>query len=132
MPITLITGPANSGKAELAMEAVRRHMAHGADPLLVVPTRADADHYLRELAGDGTAMGLRVERFSGLIGETVRRAGIREPLLTGIAHDRLVEAVAVRAGVAATPGMVTALAGLIAELQVRRVTPARLGQALSQ
>jgi ATP-dependent helicase/DNAse subunit B len=132
MPITLITGPANSGKAELAMEAVRRHMAHGADPLLVVPTRADADHYLRELAGEGTAMGLRVERFSGLIGEAVRRAGIREPVLTGIAHGRLVEVLAVRAGVAATPGMVTALAGLIAELQVRRVTPARLGQALSQ
>ncbi len=132
MPITLITGPANSGKAELALEAVRRHMAHGADPLLVVPTRADADHYLRELAGQGAAMGVRVERFSGLIGEAVRRAGIREPVLAGIARERLVHALALRTGVAATPGMVSALAGLLAELQVRRVTPARLVQALSQ
>src|SRR5436190_124954 len=41
MPITLITGPANAGKAQLAMEAVKRHVAHGREPLLVVPTRAD-------------------------------------------------------------------------------------------
>ena len=76
MPITLITGPANAGKASVVMDAVRRHLAHGAEPLLVVPTRADADHYLRELAGDGAAMGVRVERFAGLIGEAVRvRAG---------------------------------------------------------
>ena len=50
MPITLVTGPANSGKAQVVMEAVRRHLAHGEEPLLVVPTRADVEHYLRELA----------------------------------------------------------------------------------
>ena len=53
MPITLITGPANAGKAQVVMDAVRRHVAHGEEPLLVVPTRADAEHYLRELAGGG-------------------------------------------------------------------------------
>ena len=53
MPITLITGPANAGKARLVMDAVRRDLAHGLEPLLVVPTRADAEHYLRELAADG-------------------------------------------------------------------------------
>lgn len=132
MPITLITGPANSGKAELAMDAVRRHMAHGEDPLLVVPTRADADHYLRELAGEGAAMGVRLERFAGLLSEAVRRAGVREPVLAGIARERLLEALAARAGVPATPGFVAALAAMLAELEVRRVTPARLGQALSQ
>ena len=42
LSITLITGPANAGKAQLAMDAVRRHIAHGEEPLLVVPTRADA------------------------------------------------------------------------------------------
>ena len=51
MPITLITGPANAGKAELILDGVRRHVAHGEEPLLVVPTGADAEHYLRELAG---------------------------------------------------------------------------------
>jgi ATP-dependent helicase/DNAse subunit B len=132
MPITLITGPANSGKAELAIDAVRRHMAHGEEPLLVVPTRADADHYLRELAADGTAMGVRVERFAGLLNEAVRRAGVREQMLTKLARERLLEALAARAGVPVTPGFVTALGAMLAELQVRRVTPARLGQALSQ
>ena len=60
MPITLITGPANAGKAQVVMDAVRAHLAHGEEPLLVVPTRADAEHYLRELAGEGAAMGVRV------------------------------------------------------------------------
>ncbi len=38
------------------MDAVRRHAAHGEEPLLVVPTRADAEHYLRELAGAGAML----------------------------------------------------------------------------
>ncbi len=131
MPITLITGPANSGKAELVMDGVRRHLAHGQEPLLVVPTRADADHYLRELAGDGTSMGVRVERFAGLIAEAVHCAGVGEPLLARLARERVLEALAEHAGVPATPGFVHALAELLSELQVRRVTPASLGQALS-
>ncbi len=81
MPITLITGPANAGKAQVVLNAVRRHVAHGAEPLLIVPTRADAELYLRELAGGQAAMGVRVERFAGLIGEAVRRAGIGEAVL---------------------------------------------------
>jgi ATP-dependent helicase/DNAse subunit B len=131
MPITLITGPANAGKAELVMDAVRRHLAHGAEPLLVVPTRADADHYLRELAGDGTAMGVRVERFAGLIGEAVTRAGVSEPLLGGAARERVLETLAARVGMARSPGVVHALAEVLAELQVRRVTPVAFTQALS-
>ena len=130
MSITLITGPANAGKAELVMEAVRRHLAHGEEPLLVVPTRADAEPYLRELAGDGAAMGVRVERFAGLIGEAVRRAGIGEAVLGAIARERVLEAIAARAGAPSAPGFVRALGDILAELQVRRVTPARLSQAL--
>jgi ATP-dependent helicase/DNAse subunit B len=130
MPITLITGPANAGKAELVMDAVHRHLAHGAEPLLVVPTRADCDHYLRELAGEGAAMGVRVERFAGLIGEAVTRAGVREPLLGSVARERVLEMLAARVGVAQTPGVVHALVELVAELQVRRVSPAVLTQAL--
>jgi ATP-dependent helicase/DNAse subunit B len=131
MPIALITGPANAGKAELVMDAVRRHVAHGEEPLLVVPTRADAEQYLRELAGEGTAMGVRVERFAGLIGEAVRRAGVGEPLLGAVARERMLEAIAARAGAPSAPGFVRALADVIDELQVRRVSPARLGQAFA-
>jgi len=120
------------------MDAVRRHVAHGEEPLLVVPTRADAEHYQRELAGTGAALGVRVERFAGLIAEAVRRAGLDEPVLGAVARERMLEAIAGRAGgadapagISVAPGFVRALGEMFAELQVRRVTPARLSQALS-
>ncbi len=131
MAITLITGPANAGKAQVVMDGVRAHLARGEEPLLVVPTRADAEHYLRELAGAGSALGARVELFDGLIGEAVRRAGVAEPLLGEGARRRALAALAGRVqGGPGAAGFVSALAGVIAELQVRRVTPARLSQAL--
>ena len=133
MTITLITGPANAGKAQVVMDAVRRELAHGHEPLLVVPTRADAEHYLRELAGDGVVMGARVERFEGLIEEVVGRADVQEPTLTGMARERVIAAILERAGAErATPGHVRGLGALFADLQVRRVSPARLRQALAQ
>jgi ATP-dependent helicase/DNAse subunit B len=132
MPITLITGPANAGKAELVMDAVRRHLAHGEEPLLIVPTRADVEHYLRELAGERAAIGVRVERFAALIGEAVRRSGVSEPVLGAAARERVLEALASRAGAPpVAPGFVRVLADLLAELQVRRVTPARLRGAVT-
>ncbi|HEV7585429.1 MAG TPA: PD-(D/E)XK nuclease family protein, partial [Solirubrobacteraceae bacterium] len=131
MSITLVTGPANSGKAQVLLDAVRRHLAHGEEPLLVLPTRADAEHYLRELAGDQTAMGVRVERFAGLTAEAVRRAGVSEPVLGAFARERLLATLASRSGLTAAPGLLRALGELFAELQARRVTPARLKAALA-
>jgi len=61
-----------------------------------VPTRADAEHYLRELAGDRVTMGVRVERFAGLTAEIVQRAGAREAVLGSIARERLLAALAER------------------------------------
>ena len=89
MPITLITGPANAGKAREVLGAVRGHLAHGEEPLLVVPTRADVERYRRELALEGAVLGARVERFEGLIGEVVRRAGVSEPVLGRVARERV-------------------------------------------
>ncbi len=131
MPITLITGPANAGKAELVLDAVRKHSAREQDPLLVVPTRADAEHYLRELAGDGVTMGVRVERFAGLTAEIVQRAGAGEAVLGRLGRERLLAALAERElAIAAGPGFVRALSELFAELRTRRVSPARLIAAL--
>jgi ATP-dependent helicase/DNAse subunit B len=131
MPITLITGPANAGKAELVLDAVRRHSAQEQDPLLVVPTRADAEHYLRELAGESVAMGVRVERFAGLTAETVRRAGLGQPVLGGLARERLLRALAEQElSASAGPGFVRTLSELLGELRTRRVSPARLVGAL--
>ncbi|HEY2397373.1 MAG TPA: PD-(D/E)XK nuclease family protein [Solirubrobacteraceae bacterium] len=132
MSITLVTGPANSGKAHVLLDAVRRQLAHGEEPLLVVPTRADVEHYLRELAGEQAAIGVRVERFAGLIAEAVRRAGIGEPILGGLARERLLATLASRSGsLTVAPGLVRALGELVSELQVRRVTPQRFRAALA-
>jgi ATP-dependent helicase/DNAse subunit B len=133
VPITLITGPANAGKAQAVLEAVRREIAHDREPLLIVPTRADAEHYLRELAGDGVAMGVRVQRFNGLIEEVVRRAGVSEPVLGRFARERLIATLLERdPAMRPSPGLVHAVGALVAELQVRRVGPARLSQAFAR
>ncbi len=89
MPITLITGPANAGKAQLVMEALRAHLARGDEPLLVVPTRVDAEHYLRELAGEGGGARRARGALRGLIAELIRRAGVREPVLGALAREQL-------------------------------------------
>jgi ATP-dependent helicase/DNAse subunit B len=130
MPITLITGPANAGKAELVMDSIRRQLARGHEPLLVVPTRADVAHYKRELAGESAAMGVQVERFGGLIGAAIRAAKEGSSVLGALARQRMLAVIAQRegadlfAGVSASfPG---ALARFVAELQERGVTPARL------
>jgi ATP-dependent helicase/DNAse subunit B len=142
VPITLITGPANAGKAREVLSGVRRHLAHGEEPLLVVPTRVDVERYRRELAHEGVVLGARVERFEGLIGEIVRRARISEPVLGRVARERVLAAISrgpananggdpAAAGRArSTPGFVSALATIVGELEVQRVTPGRLQEAL--
>ncbi|MBA3809397.1 MAG: hypothetical protein H0X28_13555, partial [Solirubrobacterales bacterium] len=130
MPIVLISGPANAGKAQLVLDAVRVSLARGEEPLLIVPTRIDVEHYLRELAGERVALGARVEHFDGLIEEAVRRAGVREQALGSLARERVLDALTTQVARAPTAGMVRALSELIAELRVRRVSPANLTRAL--
>jgi ATP-dependent helicase/DNAse subunit B len=132
VPITLVTGPANAAKAEVVLDAMRRHLAHGDEPLLVVPTRADADLYTRELAGEGAVVGARVERFGGLIEQVVARGGAAGEALRGFAREAVLRALAARRGMDAGPGFLQALAELVAELETRRVTPARFAAALAR
>ncbi len=98
--------------------AVRAHLAHGEEPLLIVPTAVDAEAYRRELAGEGAVMGVRVERFDGLIGEAVRRAGVARPLLGGLARERVLVALLERHGIPAAPRVRACARGLLGELQV--------------
>jgi RecB family exonuclease len=137
VPITLLSGPANAGKAQAVLETVRAHIARGEQPLLVVPTRADVDRYVRELAGEGTLMGARVMRFEGLLYEVVRRAGLGGEVVAGRARERLLARAAREAGLAEAgdeplaPGLARAARELIAELHVARVSPARFTRALA-
>jgi hypothetical protein len=144
MPITLITGPANAGKAGVVMDALHAHRARGDRPLLVVPTHADVEHYRlelvraqpaltgrAELAVGGSGLGARVVRFQGLLAEVLRRAGSAERPLGRLARERTLAA-ALR-GVSREPptaGVLHSLAALVGELEVDRVTPARLRGAL--
>jgi ATP-dependent helicase/DNAse subunit B len=129
MSISLVTGPANAGKARVVMEAVRAHVARGEDPLLIVPTAADRSRYRRELAEGGLALGVLVERFEGLLAEVLARTekigrSVSTPLGT-LARERVLARLAdVR------PGMARELARFVAELEAQRVTPARLRGAL--
>src|SRR5215211_4969397 len=96
MPLVLITGPANAAKAGAVLERLRAAIPR--DPLLVVPTAADVEHYQRELAASGIVFGAEVLTFSRLIREIARRTGLKERPLGFVARDRVV-----RAAVAGTP-----------------------------
>lgn len=137
MPLTLVTGPANSGKAEIVMEAVRRHLGAGAEPLLVVPTRADVERYRGELASGGLVLGTRVLGFGAFLEVLVARAqppgeAAGEPL-GEVARERLLATLAARAWPGAAGGRggtPRALRALIGELEVARISPERLQHSL--
>ena len=134
MPLTLITGPANAAKAGAVLERLRAAVPH--DPLLVVPTAADVEHYQRELAASGIVFGAEVLTFARLVGEIAGRAGLDARPLGRVARDRVVRAAIAdvplralaRSG--ATPGFAGAAGALFAELQRSLVRPARFTSAL--
>ena len=108
MPITLVTGPANAGKAQVVLDAVRRHARAGREPLLVVPTRADV-RALHARAGRG-------RRRDGRAGGALRRSdrggrpagGHPQRRCSGdLARERLIAALA-----AASDGRCTRRRGL--------------------
>ncbi len=133
MPLTLVLGPANSAKAGEVLGAYAAATQRGA--LLVVPTAADAEHYSRELAEQGSVLG-SVLTFSGLAQEVARRAGYDGRRLTALQRDRIV-ARAVRGAdlsaltdAAQAPGFAVAAGDLIAELERSLVGPERFAGAM--
>jgi ATP-dependent helicase/nuclease subunit B len=136
VPLTLVTGPANAEKAGHLLAAYRAALDD--DPLFVVPTFADVDHYRRELAGAGVVFGVRVVTFSGLMGEIARRAGVGGRPLGTLARERMAAAAIARARLdvlaasAATPGFTAALLRLVDELEERRISPGRWWTAMRE
>ena len=134
MPLTLITGPANAAKAGAVLERLRAALPR--DPVLVVPTSADANHYARELAGAGLVFGAEVTTFPRLMRDLARAAGVRARPLGRLSRERVVRA-AIRdvelralAASSAGPGFAAALGDLFAELQRSLAGPARFGAAV--
>ncbi|WP_037497628.1 PD-(D/E)XK nuclease family protein [Solirubrobacter soli] len=134
MPLTLITGPANAAKAGAVLDRLRAAISR--DPVLVVPTSADAAHYARELAGAGIVFGADVTTFPRLMRDIARSAGVRGRPLGRLARDRVVRA-AIRetdlhalAASARGPGFADALGDLFTELQRSLATPQRFAAAV--
>jgi ATP-dependent helicase/DNAse subunit B len=132
--LTIVTGPANSAKAQLVLERYRAALSRA--PILVVPRAADVEHYRRELAESGVVLGPAVAAFGGLLREIAGRVGRSEPVLGESARARVLERTVAAerlealAGAAAAPGFVPALVRLVAELESRRIAPARFSAAL--
>jgi hypothetical protein len=134
MPLTLVLGPANSAKAGEVLGAFSLAARGGA--VLVVPTAQDAEHYARELAGDGAMLG-SVLTFSGLAAEIARRTEYAGRRISALQREHILRRVLSRlefdaiAASATAPGFVAAAGELIAELQRALITPQRFAQALA-
>ena len=133
MPLTLVLGPANSAKAGEVLGAYGAAARQGA--LLVVPTALDAEHYARELAGQGAVIG-SVLTFPGLTAEIARRAGYAGARLSPLQRERVLRRVVRRLQFevvdrsARAHGFVAAAGELIAELQRALISHERFERAL--
>src|SRR5215218_7487912 len=115
MPISVIYGPPNSGRAG----AIRARLSESLDrePVLVVPTADDAARFERELVSShGALLGASIQTFRRLTDEIAAATGAEiRPLLSNAQRLALVRSVARNAdlGVLATsrrqPGFAPAL-----------------------
>ncbi|HLH14112.1 MAG TPA: hypothetical protein VKV16_04935, partial [Solirubrobacteraceae bacterium] len=134
MPLTLILGPANAGKAAAVLRECA--LASRREAVLVLPSTADVRHYERELSAGGVTLTATVT-FSGLLEEIARRAGYRRPRLTPRQRGMLVRRAIARARLqtlaqaASGPGFQAAAGRLLAELAQARVEPQRFASALA-
>ena len=134
MALTLITGPANAGKAGRILAGYRSVLAR--EPLLVVPRFEDVAHYQRELAAGGAVFAGRVMRFAWLWQEVARRTGSTLPRVGQLERERVMRVAAAGAGLRAleasarAPGFAAAALRFVAELDAALVEPQELSGAL--
>jgi RecB family exonuclease len=130
MPLKLILGPPNSGRAGVVRERYLKALAR--DPVLVVPTVDDVFAFERELCGEGAALGGTVLTFGALFGQIATAAGSPPGAVLSPAQRRRCVEVAVeerspRLGPlrrsAGRPGFAAAFARLLDELQAAGVGP---------
>jgi len=135
MPISVIYGPPNSGRAGAIREGLERSLDR--EPVLVVPTADDAARFERELVSDGGALlGAAIQTFRRLTDEIAAAAGAAiRPLLTEAQRLALVRSVAraaelrILAASSRRPGFAPALDRLLSEMQAALVTPEELAAA---
>ena len=135
MPISVIYGPPNSGRAG----AIRARLGESLnrEPVLVVPTADDAARFERELVSEGGALlGAAIQTFHRLTDEIAAATGAPvRPLLTEAQRLALVRSVArdaelrILAASRRRPGFAPALDRLLSELQAALVAPEDLAAA---
>lgn len=137
MGLTLVTGPANSGRAGEVLGAYRARLEE--EPILVVPAFRDVEHTVRELAGDGAVFGTAVVRFKWLFETIAERCGAAPARRASAVQLELLMEEAVRGldlrelrDSAAQPGFARAAARLVSELERTMVEPASFERALEQ
>jgi ATP-dependent helicase/DNAse subunit B len=134
LPLTLVTGPANSAKAGEVLGGLRERLDD--EPILVVPAFGDVEHAQRELAERGAVFGARVQRFQRLFSTIAARAGYGERVASPLQRELIVEQavrdaqLSVLAESAAQPGFVRAAVRLVGELERAMVDPPRFTRAL--
>lgn len=130
MPLQLIHGPPNSGRAGLVR--ARLEAVLDRDPVLVVPTLDDVHRFERELSARGAVLGATVTNFDGLFRLVASAGDAPAPVELTAAQRRRAVAVAVnecRPGLgplrrsAARPGFGPAFGQLLDELQAGGLRP---------
>jgi ATP-dependent helicase/DNAse subunit B len=134
VPLKLVTGPANSAKAGVVLDALRARRRQ--EPWLVVPTRDDVVAFERELSEDTATAAGRVTTFAGLVREVARRANWWARSVGPLQRERLVaQAIAdapldALAPVASASGFLSSALAFVAELERSLITPQRFTAAV--
>ncbi len=138
MPLTVIVGPPNSGRAfEIGS---RLEGSLDRDPVLVVPTEDDVAWFERQLAkGERAVIGAAIRTFRRLTDEIATATGATlRPTISAAQRLALVRSairetgLRVLSGAARRRGFAPALERLIGELQRARVDPEELARAAAQ
>ncbi len=138
MPLTVIVGPPNSGRAAEIGSRLERSLDR--DPVLVVPTEDDVAWFERALAGGGRAViGAAIRTFQRLTDEIAMATGATlRPLISRAQRLALVRGairetgLGVLSGSARRRGFAPALERLIGELQGALVDPQELARAAAE
>ncbi len=137
MPLNLIHGPPNSGRAGIIRRRFTEELARS--PVLVLPTLDDVFAFERELCHEeGALIGGSVQTFDALFEQVAGATGaVCLPRIRRDQRERLLRVAAARAKPrilahsAARPGFAAAAADLVAELQAAMLEPASVEAAAS-
>jgi ATP-dependent helicase/DNAse subunit B len=136
VPLTLVTGPANSAKAGEVLGGLRARLEE--EPILVVPAFQDVEHSQRELAERGAVFGARVQRFRWLFETVAERAGYGARVASDLQRELIAEEAIRRAELrvlaasSKQDGFAAAALRFVSELERTMIEPDRFGRALEE